>query len=68
VTVPEDKISAALAALLDKRNHPILIHCNKGKVSGLKHVDDHTYSSVASNRLFNWLFKKDTKLESYIHI
>lgn len=34
MTVPEDKISAALAALLDKRNHPILIHCNKGKVSG----------------------------------
>ncbi|KAL9556925.1 hypothetical protein MBANPS3_001636 [Mucor bainieri] len=31
VQIPEDKISAALAALLDKRNHPILIHCNKGK-------------------------------------
>ncbi|KAI8344653.1 putative tyrosine-protein phosphatase At1g05000-like protein [Chlamydoabsidia padenii] len=31
VQIPEDKISAALAAILDKRNHPILIHCNKGK-------------------------------------
>ena len=60
-SVPEDKISAALAAILgilaiikilvslsfiirpkliqfflnkntDKRNHPMLVHCNKGKV------------------------------------
>ncbi|KAI9314153.1 tyrosine phosphatase family-domain-containing protein [Dichotomocladium elegans] len=31
VQIPEDKISAALAAILDKRNHPMLIHCNKGK-------------------------------------
>lgn len=29
--VPDDKICAALAVLLDRRNHPILIHCNKGK-------------------------------------
>ncbi|KAG0284379.1 Tyrosine-protein phosphatase dsp1 [Linnemannia gamsii] len=31
VQIPDDKICAALAVLLDKRNHPILIHCNKGK-------------------------------------
>ncbi|KAI8362241.1 tyrosine phosphatase family-domain-containing protein [Mortierella sp. GBAus27b] len=31
VQIPEDKICAALAVLLDRRNHPILIHCNKGK-------------------------------------
>ncbi|KAF8935654.1 Tyrosine-protein phosphatase dsp1 [Dissophora ornata] len=31
VQIPDDKISAALAVLLDRRNHPILIHCNKGK-------------------------------------
>ncbi|KAI9168382.1 tyrosine-protein phosphatase siw14 [Blastocladiella emersonii ATCC 22665] len=31
VDIPEDKIVAALACLMDKRNHPILIHCNKGK-------------------------------------
>ncbi|KAG9288292.1 hypothetical protein G9A89_021323 [Geosiphon pyriformis] len=31
VHIPEDKICAALAVILDKRNHPILIHCNKGK-------------------------------------
>lgn len=31
VDIPEDKIAAALSILLDKRNHPLLIHCNKGK-------------------------------------
>lgn len=34
-TVPEDKIVGALALMLDTRNHPMLIHCNKGKVSRL---------------------------------
>ncbi|KAI5784648.1 tyrosine phosphatase family-domain-containing protein [Geopyxis carbonaria] len=29
--VPDEKITAALKIILDKRNHPILIHCNKGK-------------------------------------
>ncbi|WVN89936.1 uncharacterized protein L203_105166 [Cryptococcus depauperatus CBS 7841] len=29
--IPEDVICAALVAILDRRNHPILIHCNKGK-------------------------------------
>ncbi|RLN93731.1 hypothetical protein BBJ28_00021801, partial [Nothophytophthora sp. Chile5] len=32
VDIPEDGIVAALKAVLDKRNHPMLIHCNKGKV------------------------------------
>ncbi|GAA5976538.1 hypothetical protein JCM21900_001791 [Sporobolomyces salmonicolor] len=31
VSIPEDKIVAAMAILLDTRNHPLLIHCNKGK-------------------------------------
>ncbi|KAI8907038.1 tyrosine phosphatase family-domain-containing protein [Powellomyces hirtus] len=31
VDIPEDTICAALTVLLDRRNHPILIHCNKGK-------------------------------------
>lgn len=30
-TVPQDKITAALVTILDRRNHPMLIHCNKGK-------------------------------------
>ncbi|WVR08097.1 hypothetical protein IAU60_005143 [Kwoniella sp. DSM 27419] len=29
--IPEDVICSALVAILDVRNHPILIHCNKGK-------------------------------------
>ncbi|KAJ2458775.1 tyrosine-protein phosphatase siw14 [Coemansia sp. RSA 2424] len=29
--IPEDVMCEALATLLDRRNHPILIHCNKGK-------------------------------------
>jgi tyrosine-protein phosphatase SIW14 len=32
VDIPEGGIVAALTAVLDKRNHPMLIHCNKGKV------------------------------------
>ncbi|GAA5894823.1 protein-tyrosine phosphatase Siw14 family protein [Sporobolomyces salmoneus] len=31
VHIPDDKIVAAMAVLLDTRNHPLLIHCNKGK-------------------------------------
>mmetsp|Transcript_32627 Transcript_32627/g.103978 ORF Transcript_32627/g.103978 Transcript_32627/m.103978 type:complete len:295 (-) Transcript_32627:31-915(-) len=31
VEIPEDMIRKALKVLQDKRNHPILIHCNKGK-------------------------------------
>lgn len=31
VHIPPQQIAAALAALLDRRNHPILVHCNKGK-------------------------------------
>lgn len=31
VDISEETIAAALAVLLDRRNHPILIHCNKGK-------------------------------------
>jgi tyrosine-protein phosphatase SIW14 len=31
VEIPEDVIRAALRAVLDTRNHPLLIHCNQGK-------------------------------------
>lgn len=31
VQIPDDKIAAALSTMLDRRNHPMLIHCNKGK-------------------------------------
>lgn len=29
--VDEDEVASALEHVLDKRNHPVLIHCNKGK-------------------------------------
>ncbi|CAA6661390.1 unnamed protein product [Spirodela intermedia] len=31
VNIPEDKIREALKIVLDARNHPILIHCKRGK-------------------------------------
>lgn len=31
VDIPDDMIVQALEVILDSRNHPILIHCNKGK-------------------------------------
>ena len=31
LTIPDSSIRAALAIVLDARNHPLLIHCNKGK-------------------------------------
>lgn len=30
--VPDERIVSALSVIFDVRNHPILIHCNKGKV------------------------------------
>ncbi|CAG8528381.1 16331_t:CDS:2 [Rhizophagus irregularis] len=50
--IPEDKISAALAVILDRRNHPILIHCNKGKhrtgclIGCLRKLQRWTYTSI----------------------
>ncbi|CAO2842469.1 unnamed protein product [Amaranthus hypochondriacus] len=31
VNIPEDKVREALKAVLDTRNHPVLIHCKRGK-------------------------------------
>ncbi|CAI9090216.1 OLC1v1024942C2 [Oldenlandia corymbosa var. corymbosa] len=35
VNIPEDTISQALKVVIDVRNHPLLIHCKRGKVSAL---------------------------------
>lgn len=32
VRIPLENIRASLRIILDSKNHPILIHCNKGKV------------------------------------
>ena len=31
VNIPEEQVNRALSTICDTRNHPILIHCNKGK-------------------------------------
>ncbi|VAI16698.1 unnamed protein product [Triticum turgidum subsp. durum] len=31
VSIPEDRIREALKVILDTRNHPVLIHCKRGK-------------------------------------
>jgi len=52
VQIPEDKICAALAVILDRRNHPILIHCNKGKhrtgclIGCLRKLQRWTHTSI----------------------
>uniref|UniRef100_M4B3W4 diphosphoinositol-polyphosphate diphosphatase n=1 Tax=Hyaloperonospora arabidopsidis (strain Emoy2) TaxID=559515 RepID=M4B3W4_HYAAE len=52
VDIPEEGIVAALKAVLDKRNHPMLIHCNKGKhrtgclVGSLRKVQRWAFSSI----------------------
>jgi tyrosine-protein phosphatase SIW14 len=32
VVIPDVSMIGALETILDKRNHPILVHCNAGKV------------------------------------
>lgn len=52
VDIPEDTICRALTVLLDKRNHPVLIHCNKGKhrtgclVGCLRKLQHWTFVSI----------------------
>eukprot|EP00048_Salpingoeca_helianthica_P000656 m.43141 g.43141 ORF g.43141 m.43141 type:complete len:168 (+) comp10739_c0_seq4:3-506(+) len=52
VDIPDDKIAEALEKLLDARNHPVLIHCNKGKhrtgclVGCLRKVQKWSHASI----------------------
>ncbi|XP_044481012.1 tyrosine-protein phosphatase DSP3-like [Mangifera indica] len=52
VSVPGDTIMAALKILIDVRNHPVLIHCNRGKhrtgclVGCLRKLQNWVLSSV----------------------
>ncbi|BBN05176.1 tyrosine-protein phosphatase SIW14 [Marchantia polymorpha subsp. ruderalis] len=52
VDIPEDVIRDALKILLDVKNHPILIHCNKGKhrtgclVGCLRKVQNWSLTSI----------------------
>eukprot|EP00246_Nothoceros_aenigmaticus_P001102 TRINITY_DN1144_c0_g1_i2.p1 TRINITY_DN1144_c0_g1~~TRINITY_DN1144_c0_g1_i2.p1 ORF type:complete len:201 (+),score=25.12 TRINITY_DN1144_c0_g1_i2:450-1052(+) len=52
VDIPDDVIREALKVLLDVRNHPLLIHCNKGKhrtgclVGCLRKVQNWSLTSI----------------------
>ncbi|MCJ1368138.1 hypothetical protein MMC16_007279 [Acarospora aff. strigata] len=54
VTIPPKDMAAALKILLDKRNHPVLIHCNKGKhrtgcvVGCFRKIQDWSLASILS--------------------
>ena len=46
VVIPVEVIGAVLGVLEDPRNHPVLVHCNKGKVSSmLLFLDASLYSA-----------------------
>ncbi|KAJ2771734.1 tyrosine-protein phosphatase siw14 [Coemansia nantahalensis] len=50
--IPEDVMCQALLTLMDRRNHPVLIHCNKGKhrtgclVGCLRKLQEWTHTSI----------------------
>ncbi|KAI9358278.1 tyrosine phosphatase family-domain-containing protein [Zopfochytrium polystomum] len=52
VDIPEETICAALTVIMDRRNHPLLIHCNKGKhrtgclVGCLRKLQTWSYTSI----------------------
>ncbi|OMJ11936.1 Tyrosine-protein phosphatase SIW14 [Smittium culicis] len=52
VDIPENVMVKAVSALLDKRNHPVFIHCNKGKhrtgclVGCLRKIQCWSYTSI----------------------
>lgn len=63
--MPPATIEAALLAVLDKNNHPMLIHCNKGKVSARCSFDAmmvFTVDGTAPNWLSRRLLAKAAKL------
>ncbi len=71
VTIPPKDMAAALKILLDRRNHPLLIHCNKGKVSaskGLGQADSGlTRLHTASYWLCCWMLPQASELELCVY-
>jgi tyrosine-protein phosphatase SIW14 len=60
VDIPEDKIVAALQVIMDRRNLPILIHCNKGKhrtgclIGALRKIMNWSHASIVDEyRLYS---------------
>ncbi|KAJ1981793.1 tyrosine-protein phosphatase siw14 [Dimargaris verticillata] len=61
IDIPQDAICSALTVLLDKRNHPVLIHCNKGKhrtgclVGCLRKLQHWSHSAIFNEyRLYSY--------------
>lgn len=50
--MPPSVIESALLAVLDKRNHPMLVHCNKGKVRLSQRVQVYCFS-IADRAVMN---------------
>ncbi|MFS7921956.1 putative protein-tyrosine-phosphatase [Helianthus anomalus] len=46
--IPEDTIREALKVVIDVRNHPLLIHCKRGKV--LVSFESHYHPSLVTNK------------------
>lgn len=63
VTIPQCSMAAALGVVLNPANHPLLIHCNKGKVCFcLVESSSPAYSCEASHRLCGWLSAQDHRV------
>ena len=56
IEMDHDQLRLALGLVLDPANHPILVHCNKGKV--LMCFDCY----LASRWLFSWMSQEISKM------
>lgn len=64
VIIPMERIVEALRILLDPGLHPILVHCNKGKVSYcVAESSVLSYLWIASDRMHRGLLSEDSKLD-----
>jgi len=60
ITVTQDLMNKVLAVVLNADCHPLLIHCNQGKVSKRRYpyACSHTDICLASNRLRGGMLAK----------
>nr|GMD36214.1 probable tyrosine-protein phosphatase At1g05000 [Ipomoea batatas] len=58
-TIPMTTITEAVKVLIDVRNHPVLIHCKRGKVL-VKFILSCSFTSP--NRVFSWVPEETTEL------
>jgi protein tyrosine phosphatase len=60
VVIPDSSITGALITILDKRNHPILVHCNAGRVYTLPFLMLTNICSI--EQVASWVFYGDYKV------